>query len=133
VYYFSGKNECDFLIKENLRVTEAMQVVYALNAENIQREIDGLAEAMHTFNIPKGTLIVFDAHTYGRYKYNTAGSARGGERGCDLGDGDRNTLPEALEVDFTGTDHRPGGGIRLSPLHHADIQGDQQRSPERGG
>jgi len=64
VYYFSGKNECDFLIRDNLRVTEAMQVVYELNAENIQREIDGLTEAMHTFDIPKGTLIVFDAHPY---------------------------------------------------------------------
>jgi hypothetical protein len=64
VYYFSGKNECDFLIKENLRVTEAIQVVYELNAENMKREIDGLSEAMHTFDIPKGTLIVFDAHHY---------------------------------------------------------------------
>ena len=64
MYYFSGKNECDFLIRDNLRVTEAMQVVYELNAENIQREIDGLTEAMHTFDIPKGTLIVFDAHPY---------------------------------------------------------------------
>lgn len=64
VYYFSGKNECDFLIKDKLSVTEAMQVVYELNAENIQREIDGLTEAMHTFGISKGTLVVFDAHLY---------------------------------------------------------------------
>ncbi len=64
VYYFSGKNECDFLIKDKLSVTEAMQVVYELNAENMQREIDGLTEAMHTFGISKGTLVVFDAHLY---------------------------------------------------------------------
>jgi hypothetical protein len=45
-------------------VTEAMQVVYELNTENIKREIDGLTEAMHTFDISKGSLIVFDAHLY---------------------------------------------------------------------
>jgi hypothetical protein len=31
-----------------------------LNTENVTREIGGLAEAMQTFNIPKGTLIVVD-------------------------------------------------------------------------
>ena len=60
IYYFSEKYECDFLVKENLDITEAIQVTYGLNAENVHREIGGLAEAMQTFNIPKGTLIVFD-------------------------------------------------------------------------
>ena len=60
IYYFSEKYECDFLVKENLDITEAIQVTYGLNAENAHREIGGLAEAMQTFNIPKGTLIVVD-------------------------------------------------------------------------
>jgi len=60
IFYFSGKNECDFLIKENLLITEAIQVTFELNNENFNREVDGLIEAMHTFKIPKGTIIVFD-------------------------------------------------------------------------
>ena len=64
LYYFSGKNECDFLVKEKLNITEAIQVVYELTATNFQREINGLTEAMQSYNIPKGTLIVFDDKAY---------------------------------------------------------------------
>lgn len=64
LYYFSGKNECDFLVKEKLNITEAIQVVYELTATNFQREISGLTEAMQSYNIPKGTLIVFDDKAY---------------------------------------------------------------------
>ena len=60
VFYASGKQECDFLVKENLEVVEAIQVTRELNAENHKREVGGLAEAMKTFGIPKGTLIVLD-------------------------------------------------------------------------
>lgn len=49
-----------FLVKDNLKIKEAIQVTYALNNENFNREINGLAEAMRTLDIPKGTLIVFD-------------------------------------------------------------------------
>jgi predicted AAA+ superfamily ATPase len=64
VYYFSGKQECDFLIKENLTITEAVQVTVGLNAENANREIGGISEAMKSFNIPKGTVVVFDDNHY---------------------------------------------------------------------
>jgi predicted AAA+ superfamily ATPase len=64
LYYFSGKNECDFLVKEKLNITEAIQVVYELTATNFQREINGLTEAMQSYNIPKGTLIVYDDKAY---------------------------------------------------------------------
>lgn len=60
IYYFAQKHECDFLIKENLNITEAIQVVYSLNAENSQREISGLLEAMTSYNITKGTIIVME-------------------------------------------------------------------------
>jgi len=60
LFYFSGKYECDFLVKDNLKIKEAIQVTYALNNENFNREINGLAEAMRTLDIPKGTLVVFD-------------------------------------------------------------------------
>lgn len=64
LYYFSEKHECDFLVKENSDITEAIQVTYGLNAGNYAREIGGLAEAMQSFNIPKGTLIVFDDNKF---------------------------------------------------------------------
>lgn len=64
LYYFSGKFECDFLVKENLLITEAIQVTYTLNADNFSREMGGLREAMQSFKIPKGTLIVFDDNKY---------------------------------------------------------------------
>jgi predicted AAA+ superfamily ATPase len=34
LFYFSGKYECDFLVKDNLKIKEAIQVTYALNNEN---------------------------------------------------------------------------------------------------
>jgi hypothetical protein len=64
LYYFSEKYECDFLVKENVHITEAIQVSFELNAENAGREIGGLAEAMKSYNIPKGTLIVFDENKF---------------------------------------------------------------------
>lgn len=64
LYYFSEKYECDFLLKENLDVIEAIQVTYEINAGNFNREIGGLVEAIQTFNIPKATLIVFEDYKY---------------------------------------------------------------------
>lgn len=64
VYYYSGKFECDFLLKENLLITEAIQVTYTLNAENFTRETGGLKEVMQLFGIRKATLIVFDDNKY---------------------------------------------------------------------
>lgn len=64
LYYFSGKYACDFLVKENLNIVEAIQVSSEINAGNFHREIGGLTEAMQTLNIPKATLIVFDAYKY---------------------------------------------------------------------
>ncbi|MDO5615024.1 MAG: DUF4143 domain-containing protein [Cruoricaptor ignavus] len=60
VYYFSGKNECDFLVKEGTQITEAIQVAYELNNENYKREIAGLSEAMRIFSIGKGVLLIFE-------------------------------------------------------------------------
>ena len=64
LYYSSEKYECDFLVKENLHITEAIQVTFALNEDNFTREMCGLTEAMHKANVPKGTLIVVDDNKY---------------------------------------------------------------------
>ncbi|MBN1768000.1 MAG: ATP-binding protein [Prolixibacteraceae bacterium] len=57
IYYFSEKNECNFLIKEGLNITTAIQVCYQLNKNNEQREYNGLLEAMKTYKIKQGIMI----------------------------------------------------------------------------
>lgn len=64
VYYFSGKNECDFLIKEGVIIIEAIQVSYSIDELNISRELNGLKEAMATFNIKKGLIITHSDNNY---------------------------------------------------------------------
>ena len=64
VFYHSGKQECDFLVTENLNVVEAIQVTYELKEENINREINGLKEAMQLFNISRGIIITFEQGHY---------------------------------------------------------------------
>jgi len=59
IFYFSRKNECDFVIKQGLEIIQAIQVCYSLNRENIDRELAGLLEAMEEFKLPLGQLIVY--------------------------------------------------------------------------
>lgn len=63
VYYYQGKNECDFIIKKGMDVTDVIQVTHTLTAENYDREINGLKEAMEKYDLQKGTLIVNDIDT----------------------------------------------------------------------
>ncbi len=60
VYYYSDKKECDFVIKEGLKIIEAIQVCYELNSENREREINGLLEAMNKFKLKKGIILTHD-------------------------------------------------------------------------
>lgn len=57
VFYYSGKNECDFLIKKGFQITEAIQVSWSIDKINIQREIKGLEEAIKEYDLSNGTLI----------------------------------------------------------------------------
>ena len=60
LYYFQEKGECDFIVKEKNKITKAFQVCYELNDENLEREVNGLAEAMQKFNLKQGTIITYD-------------------------------------------------------------------------
>lgn len=60
IYYFKDKDECDFIIREKERITEAIQVCYELNDENRKREIDGLQLAMKRFRLKKGVIITLN-------------------------------------------------------------------------
>jgi hypothetical protein len=58
IYYHKKRYECDFLIKDALRVTGAVQVSFTLeNNSTKNREIRGLTEAMNTHNLQQGLII----------------------------------------------------------------------------
>ncbi|MGQ4875710.1 MAG: ATP-binding protein [Promethearchaeia archaeon] len=59
VYYYKNKNECDFVIMEDQKITKAIQVSYEIT-ENKEREINGLLEAMNFFNLEEGFIITED-------------------------------------------------------------------------
>ncbi|MFW6220306.1 MAG: ATP-binding protein [Nanoarchaeota archaeon] len=60
IYYHKQKKECDFLIKERLKITSAIQVCYILNDENKKREIDGLIDAMKNYNLNSGLILTYE-------------------------------------------------------------------------
>ncbi len=59
IYYFSEKQECDFVIFDRRGLVELVQVCYEINADNLQRELGGLWEAMRFFD--KRTAILVTA------------------------------------------------------------------------
>lgn len=61
VYYFSGKNECDFLIRQGTQITNAIQVCYSFDTpETKTRELNGILEAMKTYSINEGLILTND-------------------------------------------------------------------------
>jgi uncharacterized protein len=59
IFYFIGKNECDFVVEEQ-HSKQLIQVCYNLDENSRQREIDGLSEAMTFFKKKNGLIITFD-------------------------------------------------------------------------
>lgn len=57
IYYYSGKNECDFLIKDGLNISEAIQVAWSLENQNLEREYSGLKEAIEIYHLKQGLII----------------------------------------------------------------------------
>jgi uncharacterized protein len=61
IYFYSGKRECDFLIKDGEKISQAIQVSRSLeNEETKSREINGLLEAMETFGLQEGLILTED-------------------------------------------------------------------------
>jgi len=58
--YFKGKSECDFVIQEGTRPTEAWQVCWEVGRLNEKREARGLVEARRELGIKKGTLLTYN-------------------------------------------------------------------------
>jgi len=58
LFFFNGKNECDFITHGDVNV--AYQVCYEITEENRKREVNGLREAMDKFDIPEGYIITYN-------------------------------------------------------------------------
>ena len=59
IYYYKDKLECDFLIKEKLKIVGAIQVCFNLDEKNEKREFNGLVEAIKKFNLKKGLVLTY--------------------------------------------------------------------------
>lgn len=61
VFYYSGKNECDYLIRKGIQITNAIQVCYSFDTpETKARELNGLIEAMKTYSLTGGSILTND-------------------------------------------------------------------------
>jgi len=60
MFYFKEKKECDFVVKEREKITQAIQVCYELNEDNKEREINGLMEALIKFKLKQGLILTYN-------------------------------------------------------------------------
>lgn len=60
IYFYKGKNECDFIIRERSKIEEAIQVTERIVPGNEKREINGLIEVLEKFRLKKGLIITKD-------------------------------------------------------------------------
>jgi predicted AAA+ superfamily ATPase len=60
LYYFREKGECDFVVKEKNKVTNAIQVCTEVSQENLPREVNGLVEALTFFDLEEGMIITIN-------------------------------------------------------------------------
>lgn len=59
LFYYRGKREVDFILREGLRITKAIQVTWDLR-ESYEREVKALLEAMDVFNLEEGIIVTAD-------------------------------------------------------------------------
>jgi predicted AAA+ superfamily ATPase len=57
IYYLRMKDECDFVIKSDEKITEAVQVCWELTDLNREREINGLIEAVNFLELKRGLIL----------------------------------------------------------------------------
>ena len=60
MYYFKEKNECDFIIKDGIKIICALQVCWEITQHNRKREIGGLIEACKALDLPSGVIMTYD-------------------------------------------------------------------------
>jgi uncharacterized protein len=60
IYYFSEKGECDFIVYDKSKIYEVIQVCFELNQVNLDRELNGLMEALAFFKLKKGFIVTLN-------------------------------------------------------------------------
>jgi uncharacterized protein len=60
VFYQADKTECDFLVRTQNKITQAIQVCYSFNSETRSREIKGLTNALNIYKLETGLIITAD-------------------------------------------------------------------------
>jgi predicted AAA+ superfamily ATPase len=60
IFYFQEENECDFLIREGIKIVKSIQVCYELNEDSRDREIKGLVDAMDMFKLKEGLILTYN-------------------------------------------------------------------------
>jgi predicted AAA+ superfamily ATPase len=66
IYYFLEKGECDFIVFVNGVAVEVVQVCFDLNPDNLDREMNGVVEALTTLKLKEGKIIT--VHQKERYE-----------------------------------------------------------------
>jgi len=62
LYFYKGRYECDFIVKEGNTVSEIIQVSYSLSNEKTKkREIRGIVDACKEFGMKNGIIITTEA------------------------------------------------------------------------
>lgn len=62
LYYYEEKGECDFVAVKNGKPAELIQVCWELTPDNLDREVNGLVNAMKFFRFSKATLVTLNNH-----------------------------------------------------------------------
>jgi len=64
IYYHNGKKECDFIVKEDIKIVQAIQVSSNLDdSDTKKREIEGLLDAMENYGLDEGLILVADGES----------------------------------------------------------------------
>lgn len=59
MYYFKENYSCDFVVMNRNKVAKLVQVCGELKQDNLEKELNGLFEAMDNFDIQEATLVSF--------------------------------------------------------------------------
>ena len=61
VFYHADKKECNFVVREGMRIMKAYQVTIAMNDEKTRKpEIEGLMEAMNAYGLAEGYILTME-------------------------------------------------------------------------
>jgi predicted AAA+ superfamily ATPase len=60
LFYFRSNKECDFVVFENKKCKFLIQVCESLSTDNLNRELEGLQEAMAFFQMKEGYILTLD-------------------------------------------------------------------------